>query len=81
MWGTTRQLSQTAALHYFHNNLPFILDEANIVMYADDSTIYTLAQTNDELEIINTEPRGVTTWVKENKLVLITSKTNYMIVG
>ena len=66
----------------FTNDLPSVLDKANTVMYADDSTIYASALTNNELEIIiNKELNGVAEWVKANKLVLNISKTNCMIVG
>lgn len=66
----------------FTNDLPYILERAKIVMYADDLTIYTSARTNNELEtVMNIELVGVVKWVTANKLVLNVLKTNGMLMG
>lgn len=66
----------------FTNDLPYILRKANIVMYADDSTIYTSASTQMELQtVLNKELQYVVDWVELNKLALNIVKTNCMILG
>jgi hypothetical protein len=51
-------------------------------MYADDSTIYASATTDNEVtETLNTEFQPVLEWVASNKLVLNTSKTKSIVFG
>ena len=61
----------------FTNDMPLVLNESYISMYADDSTIYTSASTANELNtVLNSELQSVVEWIKNNKLVLNISKTN-----
>ena len=51
-------------------------------MYADDSTIYALATTANEVtETLNKELQSVLEWVASNKLVLNISKTKSIVFG
>ncbi len=66
----------------YTNDLPLVLRNANIGMYADDSTIYTSALTNGELNLVlREELKAVVDWINCNKLVLNVSKTNCMVIG
>ena len=51
-------------------------------MYANDSTIYTSANTANEVtETINKQLQSVLEWVASNKLVLTISKTKSIVFG
>lgn len=64
------------------NDLPLVLNKANIAMFVDDSTIYMSALTTNTLDtVLNDELHSVVDWVKRNKLVLNISKTNSMVLG
>lgn len=64
----------------FTNDLLLVINDANIAMYADDSTIYTSALTaNDLNSALEVELRSVVEWVKRNKLVLNVAKTNCIV--
>ena len=66
----------------FTNDLPLVLNKSTVVMYADDSTMYSTASTVDELnDILNYEIKAVADWVHENKLVLNIAKTKCMVFG
>lgn len=66
----------------FTNDLPLVINDANIAMYADDSTIYTSALTANDLNTaLEVELRSVVEWVKRNKLVLNVAKTNCIVFG
>lgn len=52
-------------------DLLHVLNKTNIVIYADDSIIYTSTLTTKEIQtIINNEFKVVAEWIKENKIVL-----------
>ena len=60
----------------FTNDLPLILNNASIAMYADDSTIYSSALTPRDLEkVLNEELVLIRKWVNINKMVLNIKKT------
>lgn len=53
-----------------------------MVMYADDTTLYSTASTLNELEItLNQDLERVSTWVRNNKLALNITKTKCIIFG
>ena len=55
----------------FTNDLPLILNNASIALYADDSTIYSSALTPRDLEkVLNEELVLIRKWVNINKMVL-----------
>ena len=64
------------------NDLIAASDKLNLLMYADDTTIYfnieDFGQQNTEVEI-NTEFEKVNTWLKLNKLSLNAQKTKFNI--
>lgn len=66
----------------FTNDLPLVLDKADISMFADDTTIYlagkTIAEVRTELE---RELNNIVNWVENNKLVLNVGKTTSIIIG
>ncbi len=66
----------------FTNDLPLVLKEASIGMYADDSTICASTFTISELNtVLEDELRAVSDWVDSNKLVLNVFKTNRIVFG
>ena len=66
----------------FTNDLPQVLQNSNICMYADDSTIYTSAKTVNELnKVLSADLQSVVEWIKRNKLVINVSKTNSILFG
>ena len=68
--------------YIFTNNLPLVLHEAGINMYAYDSTLYMTAPKGSELtDILNRKLWSVSEWVINSKLVLITSKTKSIVYG
>jgi hypothetical protein len=64
------------------NDLPLALNKACVSMYADDSTIYVLATTANEVtETLNMELQSVLEYVVSNKLVLNISETKSIVFG
>lgn len=65
----------------FTNDLPLMLKQTSIGMYADDSTLYVAASTANELEnILNDDLLRVKKWVDSNKLVLNIEKTKCIVL-
>ena len=61
------------------NDLPMISDVFNMLMYADDTTLYcNIDQTVSE-EVINNELSNVGQWLVANKLSINVTKTKYMV--
>ena len=56
------------------NNLPLV---SNMLMYADDTTLYCNVNNNDDL--LNYELSKVCDWLGANKLALNVSKTKFMV--
>lgn len=66
----------------FTNDLPFVLDKATAVMYADDTTVYVSAKTIEEVNLgLNKELQAVVNWIQQNHLVLNIAKTNCIVIG
>ena len=64
------------------NDLPDFVQEANITMYADDTSLDRAFQTSQELqeEMIPAFSK-VCKWLRNNKLSLNTVKTEFMVIG
>ena len=64
------------------NDLPAFVQEANITMYADDTTLHKAFRTSRELkgEIIPALSK-VCKWLRNNKLSLNTVKAEFMIIA
>ena len=63
----------------FTDDLPSVMHKARVVMYADDSTMYSAASEYNELtDVLSSELRMVSEWVDMNKLVWNISKTKCM---
>ena len=66
----------------FINDLPFAVKNADLIMYADDSTLFYASPTSAELkQNLQVELNNITTWVRMNKLVLNISKTKSIVFG
>lgn len=66
----------------FTIDLPSVMNKARVVMYADDSTVYSAASECYELsDVLSSELRMVSEWVDMNKLVLNISKTKCFLFG
>lgn len=64
------------------NDLPLVLNKARMQMYADDTTIYTSAETVSNLSnMLKEELKSVTNWIKDNQLILNIPKTKMIIIG
>lgn len=51
----------------FTNDLPSVLDKARVIMYADDSTMYSAALTYQELtDLLSIELRKEAEWISKN---------------
>lgn len=60
----------------FTNDLPFVLEKATAVLYAD------VASSVEELNtVLNKELKSVVNWVQQNQLVLNVAKTNCIVMG
>ncbi len=52
------------------------------MLFADDSTAYTLKQSNLSLsEEVNSDLQNLLEWFKVNKLPLNVTKTNFLVIG
>lgn len=66
----------------FTNDLHSVMNNARVVMYADDSTMYSTAlECNELTDVLSSELRMVSVWVDMNKLVLNISKTKCILYG
>lgn len=66
----------------FTNDLPLILKDAKLTMYADDTTVYASATRSVDLNVIlNKELDIVGKWVFQNKLILNTTKMKCIVFG
>ena len=66
----------------FINYFPSVIRNANVVMYADDSTLFTSSHTLVELrENLILELQNIINWVRMNKLVLNIAKTKCIVFG
>ena len=61
------------------NDLPLVSNVFNMLMYADDTTLYCNIDQCVNEYIINEELHKLTEWLGANKLALNISKTKYMI--
>ena len=66
----------------FINDLPSEIANAQVEMYADDTTIHTAATDIDVITSRLTEAaHQLTTWLKRNRLVLNVKKTKLLLIG
>lgn len=64
------------------NDLPLVLKNARLQMYADDTTLYASAATVNNLsKRLKKELMSVTKWIKDNQLILNIPKTKTIIIG
>ena len=64
------------------NDLPAFVLEANITMYADDTSLDKAFRKSQELkEEMNPAFSKVCKWLGNNKLSLNTVKTEFMVIG
>ena len=62
------------------NDLCDIPESPQLVMYADDTNIFFKAATIPDLELkVNYYMKQLSSWLRQNKLQMNTSKTKYMI--
>ena len=60
------------------NDLPMVSDVFNMLMYADDTTLYCNINQNVSEEVINNELSKVSQWLAANKSSINVTKTKYM---
>ena len=64
------------------NDLPFSLQNSQVNMYADDTTIAYSSNNNEDLyDNLNRDLNCLKQWLRGNKLSLNVSKTQAMVVG
>ena len=64
------------------NDLPEVLVECSIHLFADDAILYIRGETSDEVvNIVNQELINVWEWLKKNKLCLEVKKTICIVFG
>ena len=64
------------------NDLPAFVQEANIAMYVDDTSLHEAFRTSHEIkEEMIPAFSNVCKWLRNNKLSLNTVKTEFMIIG
>ena len=67
----------------FINDLPNVISESKIILYADDTAIMYNAPNVSEVNevLLNKEVASVSTWIANNKITVNTSKTKVMLFG
>ena len=59
-----------------------VLKQSNVIMYADDTTLYVVGSSYNELQItLQHELNVLGNWIRTNKLQLNVDKTKLMIIG
>ena len=61
------------------NDLPLVSNVFNMVMYADDTTLFCNMDNNVDEHVINNELCKISVWLGANKLSLNISKTKFMV--
>ena len=61
------------------NDLPQVCNIFDMLMYADDTTLYCNINQNSSEDAINNELKNITEWLSSNKLSLNAKKTKFMI--
>ena len=61
------------------NDLPLVSNIFDMLMYADDTTLYCNINQNVAAEVINGELLKINQWLGANKLSLNVSKTKFMV--
>ena len=61
------------------NDLPLVSNIFDMLMYADDTTLYCNINQNVTAEVINGELLKINQWLGANKLSLNVSKTKFMV--
>ena len=66
----------------FINDLPMILDQSKLAIYADDSTLWVADSSINKInKTLDLELSKVVKWVSDNKLVLNIGKTKSILLG
>ena len=66
----------------FINDLPLILEKAKLAIYADDSTLWAVDSSINNINItLEQELHRVANWVSDNRLVLNVGKTKSILFG
>lgn len=66
----------------FVNALPKAVKHCSTNMYADDTTIYTAAETTEQaLETLSIDANSTMDWYRQNKLIVNVEKTHLMVIG
>ena len=64
------------------NDMPRIVGESNIVLYADDTTLYTGSKYSGNIQVnLSRDIAELQKWFKSNKLKLNEDKTEFMIIS
>ena len=66
-------------IYIYINDLPMVSDVFNMLMYADDTTLYCNIDQNVSEEVINNKLSKVSQWLAANKLSINVTKTKYMV--
>ena len=69
-------------LHFslFVNDLPVSLTRSEVMLYADDTTIY-LSDSNSLKERLSQDLVALSTWIADNGLTMNTQKTQFMVLS
>ena len=66
----------------FVNDMPYVLKNAGMGIYADDTTMYVSSESIEHVnEVLQLELKLVSEWIMENKLKLNVLKTKCMVIG
>ena len=64
------------------NDLPAVVAECTVSLYADDVTIYYANKDEERVsEVLNANLQRVTTWIEANRLRMNITKTQLMTLG
>ena len=74
-----RSWDRYSFLYIYINDLPLVSNVFNMVMYADDTTLFCNIDNNVREDVINRELLKVYEWLGANKLSLNVAKTKFMI--
>ena len=64
------------------NDLPSVIENCNVNLYADDTTVYFSTKDPQEVrEVLKAELGAVAHWIKRNQLKMNVSKTQLMVLS
>ena len=80
--GDGPQIAEEMSSYFSSCDLPNVIGNCSVNLYADDTTIYYSSRDAQEVkEVLEAELRAVVCWIEQNHLKMNVSKTQLMVLS